>query len=298
MSSAPPEQEPLEPSLQLLVNEQKHPSALVVVDVRGTSTTSVSNDERLSPEAAFPPGSTIKPLTYAHALMKGTVAAGHEATCNGVVSGEPSWTCFQAHGSLTMADAIATSCNVYGWTVADALGWDGVRHAYGFFGLLPPGEPGEGENPWRFPAEIAPENEGEMARLVGIGHGPVAVPLGRLADAYVRLIRLPEFSTSALSPVRAGMILAVEGSGGTAGAARIEGWSVMGKTGTADAETGQTATEYGWFVGAAPVEEPVVVVAALVQGGDPGGASAAPLAARALAIYRESLGGVRPSPAL
>lgn len=69
---------------------------------------------------------------------------------------------------------------------------------------------------------------------------------------------------------------------GTGTAARISGVSVAGKTGTAEAGTG--SPPHAWFVGFAPADDPVVVVAVLVEnGGDlgdeaTGGQVSAPIA--------------------
>jgi penicillin-binding protein 2 len=56
----------------------------------------------------------------------------------------------------------------------------------------------------------------------------------------------------------------VVGAGGTAAAAEISGVRLAGKTGTAQNPHGP---DHGWFVGFAPVENPRIVVAVLLEHG-------------------------------
>ncbi|MBI4644182.1 MAG: penicillin-binding protein 2, partial [Deltaproteobacteria bacterium] len=81
--------------------------------------------------------------------------------------------------------------------------------------------------------------------------------------------------------------------------AQIPGLEVAGKTGTAQVVTlekekrekekrGKTSFHYqnhAWFVAFAPVEDPEIAVAVLVEHGGGGGAVAAPLARRVMAAY-------------
>jgi penicillin-binding protein 2 len=87
--------------------------------------------------------------------------------------------------------------------------------------------------------------------------------------------------------------------GGTARRARIPGIRVAGKTGTAqvvrlkhteDLEADEVPLhlrDHAWFVGFAPLPEPEIVVAALVEHGGHGGSAAAPITQRVLAAYFE-----------
>lgn len=64
---------------------------------------------------------------------------------------------------------------------------------------------------------------------------------------------------------------------GTGTAARISGIPVAGKTGTA--ETGDSTSDHSWFIAFAPVDNPKIAVAVVLEhGGAGGGASAAPIA--------------------
>lgn len=83
---------------------------------------------------------------------------------------------------------------------------------------------------------------------------------------------------------------AVEGDLGrqfTAGA-KVRGVPTAGKSGTA--ELGGTGEPHSWFIGFAPVEDPQVAIAVLVERGGRGGERAAPLAGDLLAEYFELYG--------
>jgi peptidoglycan glycosyltransferase len=84
--------------------------------------------------------------------------------------------------------------------------------------------------------------------------------------------------------------------GGTGAAARIPGYDIAGKTGTAQmiaksrADKGQ---DHAWFASFAPVQDPEVVVIVLVERGGKGGQVAAPLARKILnAIFLEKVASV------
>ncbi|MDD3224238.1 MAG: penicillin-binding protein 2 [Clostridium sp.] len=75
-------------------------------------------------------------------------------------------------------------------------------------------------------------------------------------------------------------------SDGTGNAANISGLDVAGKTGTADhKENGVNAVPDSWFIGFAPVNNPKIAVAVLVEDGGQGGIQAANIAAAVLKSY-------------
>ena len=90
--------------------------------------------------------------------------------------------------------------------------------------------------------------------------------------------------------LQAAMQQAVEGRLGrlfTAGAA-VDGVPTAGKSGTA--ELGGTGEPHSWFIGFAPVENPKIAIAVLVERGGRGGERAAPLAGTLMARYFELYG--------
>lgn len=75
---------------------------------------------------------------------------------------------------------------------------------------------------------------------------------------------------------------------GTGTKAAIKGIEVAGKTGTAENELSgkQKNKEHSWFIGFAPVEDPQIAVAVVIEyGGYSGGAIAAPIAQKIMSEY-------------
>jgi peptidoglycan glycosyltransferase len=87
--------------------------------------------------------------------------------------------------------------------------------------------------------------------------------------------------------VQLAMQQAVEGELGrqfTAGAA-VPGIATAGKSGTA--ELGGSGEPHSWFIGFAPVDDPRVAIAVLVEQGGRGGERAAPLGGALMGRYFE-----------
>ena len=72
-------------------------------------------------------------------------------------------------------------------------------------------------------------------------------------------------------------------SEGTGSEAQGEGYTVWGKTGTA--EYNSKGATHAWFVGCAGEEHPEVVVSVIVEGGESGGDVAAPICRKVLNAY-------------
>ncbi len=85
-----------------------------------------------------------------------------------------------------------------------------------------------------------------------------------------------------IEKVRKGMWKVVNEGGGTAGRARIKGWEVAGKTGTAQFWRSGVKDNHTWFVSFAPYDNPKYVVVVFVQGAKSGGGVSAPIAAKIL----------------
>jgi penicillin-binding protein A len=71
--------------------------------------------------------------------------------------------------------------------------------------------------------------------------------------------------------------------------ADVPGTETAGKSGTAELDGG--AVPHAWFIGFAPVDDPVVAIAVVVEGGGRGGERAAPLAGRMMELALDELGG-------
>jgi len=110
-------------------------------------------------------------------------------------------------------------------------------------------------------------------------------------------VQLPVKSPANWRDVLQGMIDVVEGPRGTARRIRTDAYRIAGKTGTAQVFTVRQDEEYdedkidrklrdhALFIAFAPVEDPQIAVAVLIEHGGHGGAVAAPIARRIMDAY-------------
>ena len=233
----------------------------------------------------FEPGSVMKPFTAALALEKGKVRFDTIINCapGRMTIGSATISDAHPHGALSVAQVIQKSSNIGTakialgfppkemWEMFDSIGF-GQAPNLGF-----PGEVNGRLRPWK---NWRPIEQATMS----YGHG-IAVSLVQLARAYtvfahdgelmpLSLIRVDEtpvrgvrvFSPQTMREVRAMLEMAVQPEG-TAPKARVPGYRVGGKTGTAyKVEGGVYARKYvASFVGIAPVSEPRLVVAVMID---------------------------------
>lgn len=248
----------------------------------------------------FEPGSTMKPFAVALALETGRV------TPETVIQTAPgamtigTATIHDAHkqGALNVAQVIQKSSNIGTakialqmppremWELFTSLGF-GQQPNFGFPGAVA----GRMRNfkTWR-PIEQA---------TISYGHG-ISVSLIQIARAYMifarrgDMIPLSFYQTNEIQKgtqvisektamIMRDMLEAVTQPGGTATTARVPGYRVAGKTGTAHKiEGGRYVNKYiGDFVGFAPVSNPRVIVAVMIDeptsGGYYGGTVAGPV---------------------
>jgi cell division protein FtsI (penicillin-binding protein 3) len=295
---------------------------VVVIDVRSGEVLALANVPSFNPNNRakltgaqlrnrvitdlFEPGSTLKPLTIALALESGKVApATRIPTAPGSLS-LAGYTIRDVHPSATMSvsQIVQKSSNVGSAKLALALSresmWDLFRRVG--FGTAPAlGFPGAAAGKLHPYKTWKPVEQATMA----YGHG-ISVSLVQLARAYTMFARDGELvplslvktgaavggerviSKETARAVRAMLELAVQ-PGGTAPRARIAGWRVAGKTGTAHKqENGGYAPEkyIASFVGFAPVSEPRLVIAVMIDEPAPGrhygGTAAAPVFAQVM----------------
>ncbi len=237
----------------------------------------------------YEPGSVMKPFTAALALDEGKVRFDTVIDCapGRMTIGTATISDSHAHGPLTVAQVIQKSSNVGMAKIAAQLPakdmWE-MFESLGF-GRAPdlgfPGEVSGRLRPWK---SWRPIEQATMA----YGHG-ISVSLMQMAQAYTVFARdgdlipltltkldqgmpLPKqiFKEETVREMRAMLEMAVQ-DGGTAPKARIPGYRVAGKTGTAyKIENGQYAKKYvASFVGFAPASDPRLIVAIMID--EPGG---------------------------
>lgn len=88
-----------------------------------------------------------------------------------------------------------------------------------------------------------------------------------------------------LQTIRDALYITVNERGGTGGRARVKGFRVGGKTGSAENPQGDIT--HALFVACAPVDSPVIAVAVVAENAGHGGSVAAPIAEKILRTYFE-----------
>ncbi len=294
------------------------------------------NHPEAAPEAAwknraiadiYEPGSTLKPLIVAYGLDRGLVGRGDSFHCEWgrYAMGRRLLHDHHPYGVLSLTDVLVKSSNIGMAKIGQRLGNEELHAATTAFGL---GRPTGIELPGELPGILRPLSEwtSYSTGSIPMGHELATTPL-QLIAAHAALanggvwrrptllkaaasdeeVVLPAFEQAVVSPEVARWVVAepmrqvvVRGTGRKA---QLEGYSVFGKTGTAQALSpggGYTHGKYiSSFLCGAPAEAPELLVLVVInqaqgRGGETfGGQIAAPVAAR---ILRESLVHRRISP--
>ncbi len=233
----------------------------------------------------FEPGSTMKPLVIGLALEKGIVKPETmiQTAPGRLQMGSATITDSHPHGMLSVNEVIQKSSNVGTVKIAMQMQPQDMWEIFTQMGL--------GQKPQvPFPGAVSGKVRAyktwrpiEQATM-SYGYG-LSTSLFQLAQAYsvfahdgellpVSLIKLqqPAVGARVLSSKNAAAVLnmlhMVAGPGGTAVKAQTMGYSVGGKTGTAHKVEGKgyAGKKYrGFFVGIAPIENPRIVVAVMVD---------------------------------
>ncbi len=269
----------------------------------------------------FEPGSAMKPFTIALALETGRVTPNTmvETSPGAMTIGTQTIHDSHKHGALSVTEVIQKSSNV--GTAKIALQMP-AQEIWSLFSSV-----GVGQAPqFGFPGAVA----GKMRNYktwrpieqatISYGHG-LSVSLMQMARAYLVFARngdtiplsfqktsaMPQgtriLSQKTVMQMRDILEYATQ-PGGTGTLARIPGYRVAGKTGTAyKVEAGKYVKKYiGDFVGFAPVSRPRVVVAVMidepVSGGHMGGTVAGPVFAAITANVLRALNVVPDSSVL
>ena len=256
---------------------------------------------------AYAPGSTFKPVVALAALNLG-VPADIRYDCTGVFElGPMKLRCASrwGHGSLDLRHALMKSCNPFFCSLGFDIGTNAVCRAAKAFGLgsktgLDFGVDMAGTVPdaeWKNRMYGEKWYQGDLAQM-SIGQGMLLVsPLqmallaGAIGTGYrvtphlkagIASERTPlPFAPEHLQVVREGMRMVVAGDGESRGT----GWRggdgvavpVSGKTGTAEIGRGAARRKNTWFIAYAPSDAPRLAVALVVENGESGGGTAAPM---------------------
>ena len=232
------------------------------------------------------------------------------------------------HGTLTAAHAIEQSCDIYMYQLGQKLGVDGLSRYYALCGFgRPTGIEVASEVPGLNPnSEYYDKRYGRGKWSQGlilnnaIGQGEVLVTPLQLTQFYCGLANrgpvfkphlvktithsngsrqvvtpthsfdLP-FSRETMDVLQEGLYLVVNGELGTARSLSNEGYTIGGKTGTAQNPHGE---EHSLFVGIAPLEAPEIVVCAIVENAGHGSVVAAPVAGKVIEAYMAKKRGEPP----
>jgi penicillin-binding protein 2 len=283
----------------------------------------------------YSPGSVFKIFMAAAGIETETLNPLQHLYCPGHATfyGR-SFACWKkgGHGTVGVHEAIVASCNVFFYNVGKELGIGRISQYATMMGMgrktgidLPSEEAGLiPSEEWKRRVLKAAWYAGETIS-VSIGQGAVSItPMqaawamgglttgGRLKQPHlvspveIRKVGFdaPDILTeeypvkqATVDVVARAMWGVVNEPGGTAGSARIHGFDVAGKTGTAQVvgaqyyAKGGEAEDHAWFVGFAPYRNPEIVVAVFIENGGHGGSAAAPVAHAVMdAYYKKKTG--------
>lgn len=270
--------------------------------------------------AAYPPGSTFKVVPALAALENG-ISPEMEIHCTGEHKvGNRVFHCWKhsGHGKVNMNLALAQSCNIYFYRLAEMLTIQSIAKIGKTLGL---GEKTGIELPFES-SGVMPDNIWKLKKyqkkwLLGdttnasIGQGYVLTTIIQLANMLARLVSAREvipsivledakimpklnINNAHLEIVKQGMYAAFNKPYGKNYNHRLymPDFEFSGKSGTAQIaslENGKRKgiSDHGLFIGFAPYESPRYTIAAIVENGGWGSASAMPIVRKIVEYLRE-----------
>ena len=248
----------------------------------------------------FEPGSTMKPFAIAKALDLGIVRPDTlvQTAPGKLTIGDRTIGDTHDYGMITVSQVVAKSSNIGTSKIALEMSPETLWNMYSSlgFGQAPEvGLPGAANGRLRPAKSWRPIEQA----TISYGHG-ISVSLLQLVRAYTALARNGDvidltfkrtyapakgeqiFRPEVARQMRAMMTQTVK-AGGTARRVSVQGYTIAGKTGTANKiENGEYVDKYvASFVGMAPAGQPRIIVAVMVdeptQGSHYGGTVAAPV---------------------
>ncbi|RUM92575.1 MAG: penicillin-binding protein 2 [Thermodesulfatator sp.] len=268
-------------------------------------------------QGQYAPGSTFKPLMAAAGLNEHVINMHSSFFCSGSMRlGRRRFRCWKkgGHGRTDLYKGLVQSCDVYFYNVGLKLGVDRIsKYAFGFglgkkTGIDLPGEK-SGRVPtrkWKYRRYKEAWQKGETLNY-SIGQGFLLVTplqLSRMMAAIANggILYRPEYvlgepadrqgtvpvKPAILKTIRQVLAGVIEDPHGTARRCRIPGIRVGGKTGTAqvvrqvkrkqDEKMAWKFKDHALFIAFAPVDDPQIAVAVIIEHGGHGGSAAAPVA--------------------
>lgn len=228
----------------------------------------------------------------------------------------------KGHGRLSIKDAIKVSCNIYFYQLGIRVGEKTINECAEKLGLglysgidLPNEKKGwlSGEKAYniRFQKRGWKWTKGlvldlaigqtqivtplQMAMMVGgLGNGevifrPFLFKEERSRDGIVIRQNMPkvshvlDFNEDHIKTIQEAMVEVVVGGGGTGRRVRVPGITVGGKSGSAENPHGEKT--HGLFIACAPMENPVIAIASVMENAGHGGTVAAPVVGAVLRYY-------------
>ncbi|PKM85102.1 MAG: stage V sporulation protein D [Firmicutes bacterium HGW-Firmicutes-11] len=258
----------------------------------------------------YEPGSTFKLITTAIALEEKVTNPLETFTCTGSIHIAGStlncWRSYNPHGLQTVTEAVQNSCNPVFVQISQRLGLETYYHYLNQFGLMEKTGidfPGEAGNLLQNKDTAGPVGLATMSYGQGIAVTPISLMTAVSALGNEGMMMQPRLVKALLDaegnvvrefdPVEVRQVISrqtaeemslimesvvAEGGGGTA---KIPGYRIGGKTGTANkVENGVYIDDtYSSFIGMAPMDDPKVAILLVVdspQGVKFGSLTAAP----------------------
>lgn len=283
-------------------------------------------------QGLYAPGSVFKMVPSVAALNEGIINEEEYVYCPGYYkSGNSKFRCWKrgGHGSMNLRSALVHSCDVYFYKIAEMMGISNLNKYMKAFGYGIKTDLGieerDGIAPsreWKQKRFNKPWYKGETI-VSSIGQGYVSVtPLqvtmmmaavannGKLLKPsmvreivsysgegqYKHTTELAGYipvKREMLDLVKEAMVGVVNDHGGTGRAARLNDYTVAGKTGTAQVVSLDSQSDkrkhrdHAWFTSYAPAESPEIAVTVLIEHGGKGGSVAAPLAGQFIEFYKK-----------
>ncbi|MBN2070879.1 MAG: penicillin-binding protein 2 [Candidatus Krumholzibacteriota bacterium] len=274
-------------------------------------------------QATYPPASTFKLISAYAGLNFERVSRTErfEPCYGGYQFGNRYFRCWkpEGHGSSALFDAIVNSCDVYFYQLGERTEADEFAYAGRLFGLgrktgidLPSEARGTLPDHSYFDRRFGKRKwtKGHLLNL-SIGQGEVlATPVqlcqmvAMIANNGERIqphvvdrvvdsegatvfgndrssITIPQIDQKILDFIQNAMEDVVTGESGTGRACAISGIRIAGKTGTAQ----NSGNDHALFVAYAPVENPEIAIAIVMENAGHGGAVAAPMARKIFSAY-------------